>query len=284
VVVGERAPARVVRLDLTYEGTEFLGWQRQAAGRTVQAVVEEALERVLGAPHKVVGAGRTDAGAHALHMVASFRTRSSMADRSLAKALDAVLPPDVGVSDATTAAPGFHARRSAAWKWYRYSLLRARGKRPLLRRTAWRVPGRLDATALRAGAAAVVGTHDFRSFSNAGSPRTSTVRTVFAAQWVDDGELLHLDVVGDGFLYRMVRSIVGTLVALARGREPADAGAAMGRILEARDRRAAGPAAPALGLCLRRVGVRGEPPWASLPARLREAVESGLPLDPGDRT
>src|SRR5687768_16046312 len=130
---------RTLRLDLEYDGIDFAGWQRQAKERTVQAVVEDALGRVLASPTPVVGAGRTDAGVHARGMVASARTTSSMASATLHRALDAVLPEDVGVLGVRDAAPGFHARRDARWKWYRYSVLRSRTRRVFLRRHAWRV-------------------------------------------------------------------------------------------------------------------------------------------------
>ncbi|MHC5009841.1 MAG: tRNA pseudouridine(38-40) synthase TruA [Planctomycetota bacterium] len=271
------SPLRTVRLDLEFDGTAFLGWQRQAVGRTVQGEVEAALARILGAPHAVVGAGRTDAGAHARHMVASFRTAQPIAPARLARALDAVLPEDVGVLSVREASPAFHARRDARWKWYRYTILPSRLRRPLLRRTAWQVGGRLPRDVLRAGAAALEGRHDFRSFANVGSPRRTTVRTLHVVRWTDIEGLLYLDLVGDGFLYKMVRTIVGTLVQIAR-RPREDGTGGVGEevraLLDAADRRAAGPAAPARGLCLMAVGIGEEPPVTPIPDFLRPAVES----------
>jgi len=283
------APLRTLRLDLAFDGTEFLGWQRQAGGRTVQAEVEAALARVLGAPHAVVAAGRTDAGAHARRMVASTRTWSALPAPRIARALAGVLPPDIGVHGVVDAPAGFHARRDARWKWYRYTVIPGRRASPLERRYAWVVPARLDAVALAAGAAALLGRHDFRSFANLGSPRRSTVRTLAAVAWSEEAERLHLDLVGDGFLYRMARSVAGTLVAIARagaGAPPeeraARAAATVGVVLDARDRRAAGPAAPARGLCLMAVGVAGEVEVpADLPLFLRRAVESIARGPPG---
>jgi tRNA pseudouridine38-40 synthase len=238
----------------------------------VQQEVERALAILTATPTAVVASGRTDAGVHALGLVCSFRTPSELDARRLGRALDALLPEDVGVVECSEAAPGFHARKDAAWKWYRYTILRAPSKRPLLARTTWRMAGPLDERLLEEAAAVVVGRQDVRAFGSAGSTRRSTVRTIFAARWTRAGDLLRFDVVGDGFLYKMVRTLVGTLVLHARRGEGADA---MRRVLESRDRRAAGACAPARGLCLMAVRVRSEPAPASLPPDLLAAVESG---------
>jgi tRNA pseudouridine38-40 synthase len=170
------------------------------------------------------------------------------------------------------APPGFHARRDARWKWYRYTIVLARRKRPLLRRTAWRLPDAPPLEDLAAATAPLAGRHDFRSFANVGSNPGSTVRTVHHIGWHRDGDLLRLDAVGDGFLYKMVRTLVGTALAAAMGSEPA---AAVVRVLEARDRRAAGAPAPACGLCLMGVGVRGEVRPDGVPGNPGGAVDLG---------
>jgi tRNA pseudouridine38-40 synthase len=278
---GEPATPRLrhLRLDLEYDGTDFLGWQRQAVGRTVQSEVERAVAEVLaGAPHAVVGAGRTDAGVHALGQVASFRTAHPMPCATLARALDARLPEDVGVRSVREAPAGFHARRDALWKWYRYAILRERGKRPLQRRRTWRRAGPADREALQRAADVLEGRHDFASFASSGSSRRSTVRTLHRLVWSEEESLLHLDVVGDGFLYRMVRTVVGTLLRDAEQGGPERVRA----VLEARDRRAAGPVVPAPGLTLMAVAMRGEPPPAHVPEFLRPAVESGPRRPSGD--
>ncbi|MFV1958790.1 MAG: tRNA pseudouridine(38-40) synthase TruA [Planctomycetota bacterium] len=268
---------RTLRLDLEFDGTDFLGWQRQAKGRTVQATVEEALGRILGRPHRVVGAGRTDRGVHARQMVASFATTHPLPPAALARALDAVLPPDVGVLTVAEAPETFHALRAARWKWYRYHLVRAARKRPLLRRQHWAFRGRLDLEVLQAGADVLRGRHDFSAFANHGSPRRSNVRTLWGVRWTEaaDDRLL-FDVVGDGFLYRMVRTMVGTLVEAAR--RPDATGSEVARrirsILCARDRRVAGPPAPAWGLCLMAVGLEGQALATCLPPFLVRDVES----------
>lgn len=286
--------ARSLRLDLSFDGTEFLGWQRQPEGRTVQGVVEAALAQVLGAPHTVIGAGRTDTGAHAAAMVASVETEAPMDAAVLARALDAVLPADVGVHGVREYPEGFHALRDARWKWYRYSVLNHARRRPLLRRRTWLMRAPLDRAVLDEGAAALAGTHDFRAFANQGSPRRTTVRTLHGLQWAEgEGGRLDLDVVGDGFLYRMVRSIVGTLVDWARSPShlaacgPDGAGSGQARdavrfLLESGERAAAGPVAPAHGLCLMGVGLAGEEDsGGALPPFLPPRVESGRRPSPG---
>ncbi|MDJ0973602.1 MAG: tRNA pseudouridine(38-40) synthase TruA [Planctomycetota bacterium] len=271
----DAAPARTLRIRLEFDGRGFEGWQRQAEGRTVQAELEGALARVLGSPHTVVGSGRTDAGVHALDMVASFRTDHTMAVAELGRALDAVLPDDIGVHAVEDVAPSFHAQRDAVWKWYRYRLLVSRRKRPLLRHGAWRVPRLPPLAALEAAAAPLVGTHDFRSFANTGSsPGASTVRTLYHVQVGHTAPYTTVDVVGDGFLYKMVRTIVGTLIAAAEGPDPA---AAVRDVLAALDRTQAGRAAPADGLCLMAVALSGESAPAWVPSALRPRLESAPP-------
>lgn len=274
------APERVVRLDLEYDGTAFLGWQRQAAGRTVQAVLEETLARIVGAPTAVVGAGRTDAGVHAEGAVASFRTGSALPAEVLGRALDACLPEDVGVLAARDA-PGFHALRDARWKWYRYTILRSRTRRVFARATSWRVGAPLDVEAMRRAGAALVGRRDFACFEGAGSPRKSTVRTLAGLRIVpaagDTGDLLHVDLVADGFLYGMARAIVGTLVEVGRGRRAPETVAVL---LSRGDRREAGGAAPAQGLALRRVGYRSDDAPTFVDPALAADLQSGKEAPP----
>ena len=268
------APApvlRTLRVDLEYDGAAFAGWQRQASDRTVQGVLEDALARLLSAPTPVVGAGRTDAGVHALAAVASFRTAASLAPEVVLRALDALLPEDVGVL-AVTKAPGFHALRDARWKWYRYTWLRSRTRRVHERRTSWRLEGAFDLDAVTAAAARLRGRHDFACFQSSGSPRRSTVRTLAGVRVAADGPRVHLDLVGDGFLYGMVRAIAGTLAEVGRG---ARAAASVDALLAGRDRRRAGPAAPAHGLTLVRVGYAADPPPDFVDPSLAANLESG---------
>jgi tRNA pseudouridine38-40 synthase len=237
----------------------------------VQGEVEAALARVLGEPHAVIGCGRTDAGVHAEQHVSSFRTHHAMPAADLERALDAVLPEDVGVLALRDVDPNFHAQRSACWKWYQYRILASRRSRPLRRRRTWR-PGRVPSVeALNAGAAALLGKHDFASFANTGSSPTSTVRRIHRLRWSSAADEIRMDAVGDGFLYKMVRTVVGTLLQSAGEVDPE---AAVRAILEAQRRAAAGPAAPAVGLTLMAVAVEGEPPPVTVPDSLQPPVDS----------
>ena len=270
VGVTSETAVRTVRLELEFDGGAFSGWQRQKDRRSVQGVVEETLSRLLDATTAVVGAGRTDAGVHARRMVASFRTTSTKPVDLIARSLDGMLPEDVGVLGVLEAPPEFHARRDARWKWYRYAVLRSRSRRVFERDRTWRVTADLDVARLREGAALLEGKRDFAAFQNAGSPRTSTVRDVFALRVTEDGPLLHLDAVADGFLYGMVRAIAGTLVEIGRGAREVGS---LPALLARRDRSLSGAAAPARGLCLMDVGYGADRPPFVDPA-LSRAVES----------
>jgi tRNA pseudouridine38-40 synthase len=241
---------RTFRAVLEYDGTDFSGWQAQPGRRTVQGVLEEALERITGARSPVVAAGRTDAGVHALGQVVSFRSGTGIPPRDLARALNALLPPDAAVLSLAAAREEFHANRDARSKVYRYSLVAGGPRRPSLRRVAWWLPRPLDLDAMRAAAAPLVGRHDFRSFRTnpgEGADRRSTVRTLRRIGIRRRAGRVDLEFEGDGFLHHMVRNLVGTLVQVGRGAWPPGRVAAA---LRARDRRAAGPSAPALGLAL----------------------------------
>jgi tRNA pseudouridine38-40 synthase len=242
---------RTIRLTLAYDGTEFFGWQFQPDCRTVQGTLEAALHQITQETIRVAGSGRTDAGVHALGQVVSFQTASRLSPAVLMKALNAVLPEDVAVLDLAEAPSGFHAIRDAVRKRYRYLIHDGRVPDVFRRRYAWHSFRRLDADAMQRAALALVGRHDFRSFETQGTPRESTVRTVFEL-CVRRGEspnhdLVTFEIEADGFLYNMVRTIVGTLVQVGRGARsetwPAE-------VLAARDRRLAGMTAPPQGLFL----------------------------------
>ncbi len=268
-----------MRLELEFDGTDFEGWQRQRGqqrpgkrdARTVQGEVETAVAEVLRTPHSVIASGRTDAGVHARGLIASIRTRHVMPAAELERAVDALLPEDIGLLSLAEAPVGFHAQRDAVWKWYRYSILVSRRKRPLLRRTTWRLARVPDLEALAIAAGALEGRHDFRSFANTGSNPGDTTRTIHSLRWSREDDQLRLDVVGDGFLYKMVRTLVGTMLREAETDEPVRG---IEDILAARDRQAAGRAAPARGLSLMAVALRGEPPPIQVPHFLVPQVDS----------
>lgn len=242
----------VYRLVLEYDGTFFAGWQMQPDGRrTVQAELARALERITGARAVPLAAGRTDAGVHAEGQVASVRLETHLPDPTLLRALDAVLPPDLAVRELARAPDGFHALRDARAKLYRYAIWNGPTRSPLRAGRSLRVAGRLDAGAMARAARHLEGTHDFASFCAAGSGARTTVRTLrrVAVRLPAPGEIA-VEILGEGFLRHMVRIAVGTLLEVGRGRREPDE---LPGILAARDRRAAGPTAPAHGLTLVRV-------------------------------
>jgi tRNA pseudouridine38-40 synthase len=246
-----------VRLTLAYDGTDFAGWQAQAAGRgrTVQGTIEDALSRLFaGARVALAGAGRTDAGVHALGQVATLTLPRPFPLPAFQRALNALLPEDVRVLAAAECAATFHARRSALSKHYRYVLDTGPVQIPTRRRLAGHVPFALDAEAVRAAAALPVGRHDFASLASSGSSATTTERTVTRSEAAFLGPTLVYDVEADGFLRKMVRSLVGGLIAVGRGALSVDA---LRQALLACDRSAWPPPAEARGLTL--IAVRYPP-------------------------
>ena len=239
---------RTLVLKIEYDGTGFLGWQLQPEGRTVQGVLEAAIQKILQAEIRATAAGRTDAGVHATGQVVHFRTDSDMVVDRLKKGLNGVLPTDVRVLEAVQATDDFHARFSAVGRRYVYRIIR----RPsaVRRHFAWHVAYPLDVGAMRRACAPLVGTHDFTSFCQATSTADGTVCEVRELDWIDEADELHLHIEANRFLHHMVRTIVGTAVAIGRGRWPESV---MREMLEAKDRRAAGANAPAHGLCLEAV-------------------------------
>jgi tRNA pseudouridine38-40 synthase len=251
---------RTLKLTLAYDGTRLVGWQRQAAGDSVQGVLEDALARFEGRPVIVHGAGRTDAGVHALGQVASVQVTFDHDVATLERALNAQLPEDVRVLSVEDAAPGFHARFDARSKTYRYCIRNGSIASPFERAFVWHVPQRLDVESMRQAADRLAGRHDFSAFRSIGTDVPDTVRTLHvssivessgAVPWLGDaGPVLTYEVSGDGFLRHMVRAIVGTLVEVGRGwRDPAQ----MDDLLRSGDRARAGATAPPQGLFLVRV-------------------------------
>ena len=252
---------------MAYDGTSYVGWQRQAEGVSVQGLLEAALTRIEGRQVHVIGAGRTDAGVHAAAQVASIAVESDIDVDALRRAINATLPPDVRVLRVDDAPPGFHARYAATAKTYHYRLFSGPVVSPFAHRFVWHLRCRLDVEAMDAAAGALIGEHDFAAFQSTGSAvrgtvrrlTESTVRRMAPAAGATDGpsfaplasplegELLVYTVTGTGFLRHMVRAIVGTLVEIGTGRAPASL---MADLLSARARSRAGPTAPASGLCL----------------------------------
>ncbi len=251
---------RSLRLTIAYDGSGFVGWQRQAEGVSIQGLLEDALSRLDGRAVIVIGAGRTDAGVHARAQVASVQIQRAMDVADIRRAVNAVLPPSVRVLAVEEAPPGFNARRAARAKTYWYRIARSEVLSPFDRLHAWHVRFPLDLGAMAEAARLVEGEHDFTAFRAAGSDAATSVRTIrqssireeatggpLAASAPGDLPVLVYDVTGDGFLRHMVRNIVGTLVEIGAGRFPVQA---MADVLAGRDRARAGPTAPATGLVL----------------------------------
>jgi tRNA pseudouridine38-40 synthase len=243
---------RTLKLTVEYDGTNYVGWQRQAEGVSIQGLLEEALGPFEGGPLTVHGAGRTDAGVHALGQVASVRTRTEHTVATLQRALNSVLPVDVRIVSVEDALPDFHARFAAVSKTYEYRITNAPFVSAFEHRYVWHVPGSLDLEAMRLGAQALLGRHDFAAFQSTGGDMHTTERTILSISVESDqGQApIVIRVTGDGFLRHMVRTIAGTLVDVGLGRWPASY---VAEIVEGRDRSRAGRAAPASGLFLVRV-------------------------------
>jgi tRNA pseudouridine38-40 synthase len=241
---------RTLRLLIEYDGTGFHGWQVQASGRTVQGELEQAFERITGSRVRIQGAGRTDAGVHALGQVASLRTDHGIGLRELRRGLNALTGPDVSVREAEEASPGFCARRSASGKLYRYRILNADEGSPLRRHTHLHVVRPLDVEAMAAAAGRLEGRHDFDAFRAADCERESAEITLESLTVERAGDEITIEARAPAFLKNMVRVIAGTLHWVGAGRLAPDD---MSSILGSRDRRNAGPTAPPHGLVLVRV-------------------------------
>jgi len=266
---------RNLRLIISYDGTDFHGWQRQPDAPTVQECLDSAIERVVGEKVQVCGSGRTDAGVHALNQVANFKTTCTIPCENLLKALNNTLQSTVRVRDVSEAPLRFHSRYDARSKTYRYRILQASVASPFVNRFVWHYPYPLDIGRMAQAAKRFEGEHDFSSFAAADAPvaparlprrgvqrsgvtvprdkaGTVFVRNIFTSRILRRPRtcMLVYEVTGNGFLHHMVRNIIGTLVEVGRGKLTPDD---VSRILQARDRTLAGPTAPAQGLCLVRV-------------------------------
>lgn len=257
-----RTAMRTLAMTLAYDGTDYVGWQRQPNGVSIQGLIEASVAAIEGEPVVVTGAGRTDAGVHAAGQVASFAIRHEITPDALVRAINARLPPDVRVREAAERPAGFNARFAARGKTYRYVVLDAPIADPFDARWCWQFDQALDVTAMAAGLDILRGTHDFAAFQSAGSDVLTTTRTLrrvwcgrvspgAGRDWrplaLRDAPRIVVEVEGDGFLRHMVRSIVGTLAEVGLGKRPVED---LARVLASRDRRQAGPTAPARGLCL----------------------------------
>jgi tRNA pseudouridine38-40 synthase len=247
---------RNIKLTIEYDGSDYAGWQTQANAPTVQAVIERALETVLGDPIRITGAGRTDAGVHARGQVANLHTSASIPAHGLMHALNASMPDDVAIVNAEDAPEDFHARFDATSRSYAYTILNRDAPSALMGRYTWRYRKPIPADLWNELGNDLLGTRDCASFMKTGSQRTNPVCTILACSCCRDGDLVTLRITADAFLRGMVRAVVGTLVRVAPD-EAVDiisARAELRDIIEARDRSAAGASVPPQGLCLTGVG------------------------------
>ncbi|HEX9363536.1 MAG TPA: tRNA pseudouridine(38-40) synthase TruA [Candidatus Dormibacteraeota bacterium] len=239
-----------IKVVLEYDGSNFAGWQQQAKGRTVEAELKRALREIAGKDHVVYGAGRTDAGAHAEGQVVNFHTDGRISPHRLVAALNARLPKDVAAVSAEAVADDFHARYSARWRRYRYRFLDRPARPALERGRCWHVRGPLDVDAMAHAAKALIGKHDWTSYCSASEPANARVREMRSARVVRRGDFVELELVAEGFLRGLARSIAGALAEVGRGERPPRW---VGDVLRARDRRQAPRTAPAGGLTLMEV-------------------------------
>ena len=238
---------RNIKLTISYDGLNYSGWQNQPGKNTIQGHLQQALGDLTGTFIKINGASRTDAGVSALGQVANFLIDSPIPTENFIKALNHRLPRDVVVTEAVEVAQDFDASGSAKSKLYRYTIFTGKNRNVLKTRNCWHRPAPLDIAAMDAAAKMLVGTKDFKSFASAADKREDSIRTVMRCDVKQEDDWIYIDIEADRFLYNMVRNIVGTLVEIGRGKWKPEK---INEILEAKDRTAAGPLAPAGGLCL----------------------------------
>jgi tRNA pseudouridine38-40 synthase len=238
---------RNIKLTIVYDGSEYHGWQIQPGQKTIQGVLSEAIQNLIGCKVKVTGASRTDAGVSALGQVALMQIDSAIPTENLAEAITHRLPGDIAVAEAIEVPQGFDVIGAAKSKLYRYTIYTGRLRPVMQIKHCWHLPAKLDTVAMDEAAKILVGKKDFKSFAAADDQRDSSVRTIFRCDVTNKNDWVYVDVEGDGFLHNMVRNIIGTLVEVGIGRWKPEK---IHQVLEAKDRKAAGPIAPAKGLCL----------------------------------
>lgn len=240
---------RNLKLTIQYDGTKYCGWQKQPNSSGIQGTIEYAIYEITKEKVNIIGSGRTDAGVHALGQVANFKTNSNIPAARIPDALNAKLPKDISIIDCQEVSDDFHSRYSATGKIYRYLIYNKPYRSPLYKDISYHVRYDLDIEKMRVEAQSLLGTHEFKGFMSSGSSVKDTVRTIHNISIEESGDLIVLEMEGNGFLYNMVRIIVGTLVDIGRGRidKPLE------EIIASQDRGEAGHTAPAHGLFLKKV-------------------------------
>lgn len=240
---------RNLKLTIQYDGTKYCGWQKQPNSSGIQGTIEYAIYEITKEKVNIIGSGRTDAGVHALGQVANFKINSNIPAARIPDALNAKLPKDISIIDCQEVSDDFHSRYSATGKIYRYLIYNKPYRSPLYKDISYHVRYDLDIEKMRVEAQSLLGTHEFKGFMSSGSSVKDTVRTIHNISIEESGDLIVLEVEGNGFLYNMVRIIVGTLVDIGRGRidKPLE------EIIASQDRGEAGHTAPAHGLFLKKV-------------------------------
>jgi tRNA pseudouridine38-40 synthase len=244
-----------IKLTIEFDGTDYVGWQHQANGYSVQEAIEAALAKVLSQPVVIFSSGRTDAGVHARGMVAHFETEANLPLTAYREGVNSLLPRDIAIVDVEEVAADFHARYSALAKRYRYSLSLGEIRSPLANRYSWQINKPLDVDAMRKAAASLVGHHDFSAFRSSGCNAKTTIREIFSVEIKKHGRMLHVDIIGSGFLRNMVRVIAGTLVDVGRGKRHYSE---VSKLLESGQRDFSVVTAPSQGLCLMQVWYEGD--------------------------
>jgi tRNA pseudouridine38-40 synthase len=242
---------RNIKLLIEYDGTNYQGWQVQPKGPTIQGILEEKVGLLTGESVQLFGSGRTDSGVHALGQVAHFKTQNRMDIRTIQRALNSLLPPDIVIQKIEEVDEDFHARKHSKSKVYEYRILNRNLRSAFHRGYVWYIPQKLNLTEMKKATQSLIGEHDFSSFRSVGTPTRTAVRRVRRAEWKKgrDG-LIRFEIEANGFLKQMVRAIVGTLVEIGKGKMKA---VEFRKILDSKDRKEAGPTAPAQGLFLKEV-------------------------------
>ena len=242
---------RNIKLIIEYDGTNYQGWQVQPGDPTVQGTLEEKLSRLTGERIHLFGSGRTDSGVHALGQVAHFKTQSQMDTHTIQRALNSLLPSDIMIQKVEEVGEGFHARKHSKSKVYEYRILNRKLRSVFHQGYIWHVPQKLNLAEMKKATQSLIGEHDFSAFRTVGSPTRTAVRRVIRAEWKKGrGGLIRFEIEANGFLKQMVRSIVGTLVEIGKGKKKASD---LRKVLNSKDRKEAGPTAPAQGLFLKEV-------------------------------